>query len=550
MGWFKNMIMKIFKIQPALESSITIQEPLSFQANVLKNQIWYRGDPSELQQFFHAATVDNVTKTRFWSASAGSEIRKIHTGLPKMVVNKYRDIIMADLDKISINKDEEQIMKLWEDIAKESMFYKVLRDAVKGALSSGDGAFKISLAPNISQYPIVEFYTADKVEFNRNRGRIEEIVFFTTYVNDKKEYRLQETYGKGYVKYKLFNEYGSEIPLNSLPQTVNFKDIKQRDVKKPFIMAVPLIFFESEKWQGRGEALYESKTDALDWLDEDISQFAQSIRDARTQKYIPENLLPRDPKTGLIRKGNPFDNNYISVEAQLQEGAKNEISVVTPAILHEAYQAGYASSLDLCLMGIMSPSTLGIDLKKTDNAESQREKEKTTLYMRGILVDVLNEVIPEVVELMLKVSDLAHGKVPGEYDVSVSFGEYAAPDFDSTVEVVGKAKTYGIMSTERCVDEMYGDTLTDDEKAEEVLRIKAENGGMQTNEPTMQNVDEIEGTSSTTLNGAQINSMLGVVRSVAAGELSRNAAISIITSTLGVSRENAEQFIDEQKAKV
>ena len=490
MGWFKNMICKIFKIQPAIETSITIQEPLSFQANVLKNQIWYRGDPSELQQFFHAATVDNVSKTRFWSASAGSDIRKIHTGLPKMVINKYRDIVMSDLDKISINNDE-QLTELWEEIAKESNFYKVLRDAIKGALSSGDGAFKISLDPSVSQYPIVEFYTSDKVEFNRNRGRISEIIFFTTYIEGKHEYRLQETYGKGYVTYKLFNEYGNEVPLNSINQTSNLENTVQNGIKQQFIMATPLMFFESEKWPGRGEALLESKTDALDWLDEGISQFAQSIRDARTQKYIPEDLLPRDPNTGVIRKENRFDNNFIAIGSDRSEGAKNEINVVTPNILHEAYQAGYASSLDLCLMGIISPSTLGIDLKKTDNAESQREKEKTTLYMRGVIVDVLNEVIPEVVELMLKVNDLAHGKAPGEYDVSVQFGEYAAPDFDSTVEVVGKAVTYGIMSKRKAIDEMYGDTITDEEKEEELKEIAKDNGSTEIEEPLINNGDDL-----------------------------------------------------------
>lgn len=491
MGWFKSLIMRMFKITPALENSITIQEPLSFQANVLKNQIWYRGDPSELQQFFHAATVDNVTATRFWSASEGSKIRKIHSGLPKMVINKYRDIIIADLDKISINDDEEQIMNLWKDIEKDSKFYKILKDALKGALSSGDGAFKISLDSQVSDYPIVEFYTADKVEFNYERGRIKEVIFFTTYTEDKKEFRLQETYGKGYVLYKLFNQYGKEIALNSIPQTINLKDTEQKGITNKFIMAVPLMFFESEKWSGRGEALMDNKTDSLDWLDEDISQFAQSIRDARTQKYIPESLLPRDPKTGIIKKGNAFDNDFIAIETDRSESAKNEINVVTPAILYEAYQAGYASSLDICLMGIISPSTLGIDLKKTDNAEAQREKEKTTLYTRGILVDTLNEVIPELIECMLKVYDVAHSKQPGEYKVSVSFGEYAAPSFDTTVEVVGKAKSYGIMSTEKAVDELYGDTMDDEEKAEEVARIKAENS-IVLEEPAT-NIDDIEG---------------------------------------------------------
>ena len=112
--------------------------------------------------------------------------------------------------------------------------------------------------------------------------------------------------------------------------------------------------------------------------------------------------------------------------------------------------------------------------------------------MRGILVDVLNEVIPEVVELMLKVNDLAHGKAPGEYDVSVQFGEYAAPDFASTVEVVGKAVTYGIMSKRKAIDEMYGDTITDEEKEEELKEIAKDNGSTEIEEPLINNGDDLD----------------------------------------------------------
>jgi hypothetical protein len=149
----------------------------------------------------------------------------------------------------------------------------------------------------------------------------------------------------------------------------------------------------------------------------------------------------------------------------------------------------------------------------------------------------------------MMVYDNMKQKAPGVYDVSVKFGEYASPGFDTTVEVVGKAKTFGIMSTEKCVDELYGDTMTDDEKAEEVARIKAENSvGM--DEPLVKTDLEDDDPTSSVLNGAQITSMLGVVKSVASGELTRNAAISIITSTLGVSKENAEMFIEEQQAKL
>lgn len=61
---------------------------------------------------------------------------------------------------------------------------------------------------------------------------------------------------------------------------------------------------------------------------------------------------------------------------------------------------------------------------------------------------------------------------PKDYEVTVNFGEYASPDFDSAVEVVGKAKTFGIMSLGQCIKELYGDTWTEEEKALEVKRIR------------------------------------------------------------------------------
>jgi len=43
-GTVKNFIMKLLRIQPAIDHRvITIQEPFSYEANVLKNRIWYPG---------------------------------------------------------------------------------------------------------------------------------------------------------------------------------------------------------------------------------------------------------------------------------------------------------------------------------------------------------------------------------------------------------------------------------------------------------------------------------------------------------------------------
>ena len=61
-------------------------------------------------------------------------------------------------------------------------------------------------------------------------------------------------------------------------------------------------------------------------------------------------------------------------------------------------------------------------------------------------------------------------------EVTVKFGEYANPSFESQVETVVKAKTGGIMSIEASVDELYGDSKDDDWKQKEVQRIKDEQG--------------------------------------------------------------------------
>lgn len=106
-----------------------------------------------------------------------------------------------------------------------------------------------------------------------------------------------------------------------------------------------------------------------------------------------------------------------------------------------------------------------------------------TLHVRGKIVDALNSTLPELFKTILQCDDIMNGNNPGEYEISVKFGEYASPDFGTTVETVGKAKQYGVMSLETSVDQLYGDTWTDEEKEAEVERLKLEQGVQDLEEP-------------------------------------------------------------------
>ena len=490
MRWMGSMSEKIksgirswLNVTPARETTFSIQETLSFNANILKNRIWYNGDAEELTQLYTQMSGEQ-TRTKFWAArsSPGIDIRKIHTGLPSIVVDVLTNIIMTDMDDIVV---PDKRTDDWKTITKENSVKELFETAISESLYLGDGAFKISFDENISEYPIVEWYPADRVDIVMNRGRLKEVIFRSIYHNGSREYILFETYGYGYITYELHLR-GSDNPvsLDCVPELAELKDI---EFDNSFCMAIPFRIFKNSKVSGRGKSIYDNKTDSYDALDEAWSQWMQALRDGRSSKYVPDILLPRNPGTGEVLKPNPFDNAYIKTDSDIGENSKNEIKVVQPAIPHDSYLATYCTALDLCLQGVISPSTIGIDVKKLDNAESQREKEKTTLYTRGKIIDAVQKTFPVLVNNIFKALDLIRddNAVLEETEVTINFGEYANPSFESQVETIGKAKTQNIMSNEAVVDELYGDTKPEEWKEQEIARLNARDGIEELEEPSL-----------------------------------------------------------------
>jgi hypothetical protein len=477
MGLIKEALMKWLGIVPVeTQVQFYIRENTTKELTTLKNQLWYRGDPTELEQFYvelAGVSLDGkslIPMTRFWAAVPTDDvlIRKFHSGLPKLIVDKLASIVVDDMNEPEINGGAKQ---RWEDVAKENSFDELLKSAVTKVLAEGDGAFKLCVDQSISDKPLIEFYSGNNVDFIYKRGRLLEIQFFTDYFKDSKRFRLVECYGKGYVQYKLADASGVPVDLTVLPETAELADVV---FDGDFIMGLPLKFYDSPRFSNRGDAIYEGKGDVFDALDEIVSTWLDAVRANRVKQYIPESLVPRNESTGAVRKPNVF-NSYIVKSTDLGEEADNKIETIQGDISYEGLQSSYVTFLDAALQGIISPSTLGIDVKKLDNAESQREKEKTTLYTRDTLVGVLSKTLPKLVNIVLKTEDNMHNKTPSDYeDISFDWGQYANPSFEATVETVGKARQYGIMSLERCVEELYGDAMTDKDKLEEVERLKGE----------------------------------------------------------------------------
>ncbi len=474
-------ILKVLRIHQEGTYGFDVYRLLSHDENCARNRIWYEGDSYEISQFF--GQVWNSVHS-FWGATMtkGMEIRKIHINLPKLLVDTLNNICTSDFNGLEFT-DDKAAQDLWEEIAKENDFKTLLKNSVGEVLKVGDGAFKISFDEEISDLPIIEFYPSEDVEFVRNRGRIREVKFYTRYNVKDVHYLLEETYGYGYVSYKLFNE-GTEVPLNTLTATQYLQDIV---FDKNIILAVPFMVWESDKYKGRGASILDSKNDNFDALDEVVSEWQDAVRSGRVKTYIPSCLIPRNFENGGLMFNNEFDNRFIEVGDDMTENAKNEIKVVQPDIKVEAYLETYSTQLDLCLQGLVSPSTLGIGVKKLDNAEAQREKEKVTLYTRQAVLEVLEKVLTKLGGIALNSYNIQYGQEIQEYDISVNFGEYANPSFEAVVETMSNPNTP--MSIEAKVDEIWGDSKTDEWKAEEVQRIKQERGIIQVEEPSLTNTN-------------------------------------------------------------
>ena len=224
----------------------------------------------------------------------------------------------------------------------------------------------------------------------------------------------------------------------------------------------------------KGRVLYEEYRPGSAGYRLEAEGKLDAVRAGRVQRYIPECLIPRDPETGALRVPGRFGASFVKIASSDRENAADRIETVQPEIRYEAFESPYAATLDLCLQGVLSPATLGIDLGRMASAEAQREKKDVTGFTRNAITAALEKTLPLLAQAALQAQDLAEGRAPGHYPAQVGFGEYAAPSFEERVKTVAQAAEAGIMSVEAQVDELWGASKDDAWKAAEAERIRSE----------------------------------------------------------------------------
>lgn len=466
--------------------------------------VWYDGDGDELLNFYTRENYIGFNyepfymrnkKNYFWAiSSTEAQIKRTHSGQPRNIVDTLVNIMPFPL--ISAGEDTNKL----QAVVRESGLEQVYKDEqLPLTLVEGWGCWKINWDKDVSDYPSVEYVSAENVDFIYKSGKIIGIVFKNYYTSDKKRYLLLETRSiewrpnssaaegsEGERVLVITNEL-YELPMNmaatdddtplkkvDLKTVPELESVEERIEIGPFdkLFAVPCVLLgnTSRQW-GYGRSIFTGKIDLFDDLDQALSQSSNAVRLSTPIEYIDEEYLERD-KNGLPKKPKAYDRKYVMMKGQKNGdglATGQPVQITQPSIEFSRYSDHAVQILLQILNGILSPATLGIDIAKKDNAAAQREKEKVTIFTRNALINGEERILRSLMEQMLMAKEFMDtGAVSVHaYDISVKFNEFADDSFENKLEALGKAYDMEEISTDMYLNKLYGDTLSEEERAAE-----------------------------------------------------------------------------------
>ena len=486
--------------------------------------IWYLGDSDRLKNFFTRANAISYNtdplynenkKSYFWAVSSTEhDIKRSHSGHPRNIV----DTLVYIMSIPNITNDKSEIINdNLQKILKANKFkQQITQKSRPMTLVEGWGAWKINWDKKLSDYPILLYYRADRVDFIYQSNQLRAIIYKDFFQDaDGKNYVLYETRRLGdytdpdtkktttslYIEKELYEMTPADqlIPckLERLPQ---LKDIVPQVIISNFkhFLGYPNIFYSDASEEFYGRSIFTGKTDIFDDIDQCMSQGANAVRRSTVHEYFNTLYLETDPVTGLPIQPDAFDRKYIkyagSTGADGTAAGSTPVQVVQPNINFQQYSDQITTLLLNAISGIMSPATMGIDIAKKDNADAQREKEKVTIFTRNNLLDEEEDVFVHIGSDLLVAYDLmnlAEGEqlTCTEYQINVQYAEFANDSWEKKLESVQTGWSGGLLSDEMAVDMLYGDSISKETKDRELKFLKEQREKMEqmpASDPSMQ----------------------------------------------------------------
>ena len=454
-------------------------------------KIWYVGDSDELQNYYTNRDLSGNAKepiynrnkpNYFWGIAVDKDekpVKKVHSGLPRAIVDTLSNIIGMP----EITAEDEKVNQTIKGILQNNDFVrKLTQEARPLTLVEGWGAWKINFDKSLSDWPIFQYYEGKDVDFVIQSGILIGLIFKDYYEYKNKKYVLIETRriadGNSIIEYELFR-YDSKdvtsVPLNTIEELAKLdpNGLTIPGVKK--VIGVPCKYFYDVFNKDYGRSIFTGKLDIFDDIDQCLSQASQTDRVSTPVEYYPVDLLERDGN-GNTKYPNVYNRQFVGVPSYPDGDGKatGKIETSQPQLNFNQYIERYHSLIDVALTGILSPASMGFDVSKKDNADAQREKEKVTIFTRDNVMDAETRQLKELISIALMIKEYIETDAISikDYDISIKYCEFANTSFESLATILLPLWSQGGISSEMYVNKLYGDSLSEEEKKQEIARLE------------------------------------------------------------------------------
>ena len=493
----RQRILKFLRIEHLSEDPNSSRYTFINDIETVKKQkleeyrIWYVGDSDELQNFYTNRDLSGNARepiynrnkpNYFWGISVKGEeqpIKKVHSGVPKSIIDTTCNVI--GMPELSCEGFDDVI----SDICDVNDFTKKLTQESRPlTMVEGWGGWKIIFDKDLCDHPIFQFYEGKDVEFVVKKGIVIGMVFKDYYKIKNKDYVLLETRriddaGNSIIEFELYRlDKSNEVTRVELSCVPELSDLPEQGyciegLKE--VLGVPSRYLFNLFDKDYGRSFFEGKLDIFDDMDQCLSQASQTDRVSTPVEYYPADLMDRT-RDGATTLPNIYNRQFVSYPSYPDgDGHINtEIQTTQPQLNYSQYVERFKSLCDVALTGLLSPATMGFDIAKKDNADAQREKEKVTIFTRDNIINAETKQLKKLFKLALMMQEyMDTGSISmRDYDVSVKYCEFANPSFESLSAILLPMWTSGAISTEMYVNKLYGDSLSDEEKMQEIAKLE------------------------------------------------------------------------------
>ena len=506
MGTLSEWIIKKLKIQKKVDETVygylnDIYNGKNVKLSELKddlyyntlNQTLYEGNVEDLLFFYKNYSPSNFKSddtSIFWNkAVLDKRLPKVHIPLTKQISDFMPGLLFNNPPRYSIKTTAKSLSnnlsQIVSDVLESNDFSNMIKHGAVLESYSGAIAAKFIVDTKFSDEPIIILYPKNSIRVRYAYDKVYEIVFLDMYDKGKETYRLESTYGKGYIKYKLFDTVKNrEVPLNTIDETSNLVDIYITQNGKPYNKLL-CAYKVNKPGTIEGESDYNGLYSLQEALDA-LASYRQLYfkYGSRVKTVVTEDQLEKDTEGNTIIKD--YENNGLDIlvlKDRNINGTDNKRDTLVPTLSQQAFEDAMLDISKKIVNAVgLSLVSFGLEQSGRNASALQLEiREAANYKLREKKLSLWEQFICDMMELCLVYKAvMADNSGTNVFDIPefnysyvVQFPDYRVKSFLEKAQEAQQLMATGMVSYEDCIRLLYNDILEEKELNEKVAEMTA-----------------------------------------------------------------------------